>query len=59
MVKKEYHNANRIFHCALIYGMISGGVAAIAVYLYACFGMKGTMENRNKKKRQQFTQIKA
>ena len=45
MVKKEYHNANRIFHCSLIYGMISGGVAAIAVYLYACFGMKGTMEN--------------
>lgn len=32
---KEYRNANRIFHCALIYVGIIGGIAGLITYLYA------------------------
>lgn len=40
---KEYRNAHRIFHCALIYVLVVGGIASLFVFFGA--GMLVEMEN--------------
>lgn len=35
MVKKEYRNSYKIFRCAMIFALISGGIFAFFVYIFA------------------------
>ncbi len=38
---KEYRNAQRIFRCALVYVMVVGGAASLALFLWAPFFVMG------------------